>query len=233
MKKEKEKDNTLFVMLGLFGICAIVAIISFLIIPMPTDNTADTTIYYGTDYRKAVKDGDFEAAHEIVNELHEAYLQEERYDNEEDFNKAKNAYFNALGYVYENEIRLIVTQDANCGEKIAFLISEIPLDGDIPNQGICDQVTAIDAVRADHREGDPGLPWSRYIYSVQAVKKICDKTISLAISLKNEDLARAVAEQYKDDVEFTVECFKWTAEYSTKSKDAAIEKINAAFGKAK
>lgn len=195
------------------------------------------------DYRKAVKDGDFDTAHDVLDQLHEAYMQETKRYNNEDFDKAKNAYFEALNYVYENEVRVIASQDMNSGEKIAYLISEIPLDGETPVQGLCDYHKACDVLNGDFFL-DSGIEWYRYINSVQAVNRICDKTMNLAISQNNENLARAVINQYKDDIEISlgsgsgdvivdsirVDGNHGYVKYTTKSKDAAQEKVIKKFG---
>ena len=77
------------------------------------------TISYDGDYKKAVKEGDFEAAHDIIEKIHDEYvetlgkaLSEENEENEEIDNSLKiisKKYFAAIDYVYSNEISSILT----------------------------------------------------------------------------------------------------------------------------
>lgn len=96
------------------------------------------TIKYGGDYKKAVKEGDFETAHDIIEKIHDEYvetlgkaLSEENKEIDNSLKIISKKYFAAIDYVYSNEITAILTnEDDQAANKIVFLLSEIPIDGE-------------------------------------------------------------------------------------------------------
>lgn len=190
------------------------------------------------DYKAAVKDGNYEKAHEILSKLHEQYIeQNRRFCNEEEYGKVNNQYFSALDYIYGQEMREIIARDENCTDKIIFLLSEIPSDG-IASEGLIDYSEACLGTW-----GDEGVPLYRHLCYCDAINKLCDKVLNSALTLNNENLARAIVDQYKDNVEVTkgsgdgvwvdsirVDGNHGYVKYTTKSKDAALEKVIKKFG---
>lgn len=193
------------------------------------------------DYKAAVKDGNYEKAHEILGELHDLYLAQNDRDvfGIEEYDKVCNNYFSALDYVYGQEMREIIANDENCTDKIIFMLSEIPDDGSASPEGLIDYYEACLGTFTGH----DGLPLYRHLCYCDAINKLCDKVLNSALTLNNENLARAIVDQYKNNVEVTkgsrdgveVDSIKVDGnhgyvKYTTKSKDAALEKVIKKFG---
>lgn len=203
------------------------------------DNKEDSNENKMKDCRVAIQNNDFETAHQILDELHDSYLGEDY--NNSTFKTAKNLYFSALSSVYNAEIGMILSESTDdCSDKICYLISEIPLDGICPSSGLCRYYDGCDIARDSY--GDVSDSY-RYYQSCNAMNKICDKAINLAIRLNNKDVARAVVELYKDDINVTlgssdpivkvdgvqVDGNHAYIKFTTDSKDAARKKVNDAF----
>ena len=92
------------------------------------------------DYRDAIKALDFETARDIMNTYHERYLEELSKDgilNREERKKAEGMYYSAFDNIYKAEIQYLLSElnGDECKDKIAFLLEEIPVEGEKFPQG--------------------------------------------------------------------------------------------------
>ena len=92
------------------------------------------------DYKKAVKEGDFETAHNILESIHDDYVEAlgkacadvKKGQEIKKFKIIRKKYYAAIDYIYSHEITSILTsEDDQAADKVVFLLSEIPLDGTV------------------------------------------------------------------------------------------------------
>ena len=193
------------------------------------------------DYRDAIKALDFETARDIMNTYHERYLEELSKDaicNEEERKKAQGMYYSAFDHIYKAEIQYLLSElnGDECKDKIAFLLEEIPVEGEKFPQGLCDY-----SVAKRGSSGDEGLPFDAYIVWTQHFNRLCDTILSLAINRRNQDLAKMILLKYVDNVEVIigdrppvvvdgveVDCYHGYIKYTSVDRDAARKKYDEA-----
>lgn len=177
------------------------------------------TISFDGDYKKAVKEGDFETAHNILEKMHDDYVEalgkasadverEHEIANIANFKVVSKKYYAAIDYIYSHEITSILTNgDEQAADKIVFLLSEIPLDGD--DSGYYGEIDSPDYQ-------------SRIAYAnvCIAINKLCDKALTLAINRQNKEFAQNIIELYKPDS---------SGSDNYKSRDAAKQKLEEAI----
>ena len=164
------------------------------------------TIKYGGDYKKAVKDGNFEAAHNILESLHDDYVEAlgkacagvEGGLEIKKFKIIRKKYYAAIDYIYSHEITSILTSgDDQAADKVVFLLSEIPLDGNVEGN------------YAPWDSDDPGSQEEvAYKNICIVINKLCDKALTLAINRHNKEFAKNIIEHYKSEHEFFSKNFK-------------------------
>lgn len=170
---------------------------------------------------EAVNSGDFSKAHGLLAEL-KTIGPSDNYDR-------------SLSLVYQKEIQtLIASNDEDVSDKITFLMQEYPIEGGRP-EGL-------------DRSGDGGL----YHHSCIEYNKLCDKALTLALNRRNEQLARTIVNLYMENPhiikgsgheysarevkdESTGEIVKvdvnhYYIYYDYASRDAALKKVEIAFG---
>ena len=190
------------------------------------------------DYRDAIKALDFETARDIMNTYHERYLEVEelsKSENREERKKAERMYYSAFDHIYKAEIQYLLSElnGDECKDKIAFLLEEIPVEGEKFPQGLCSYFIAS---RGDF--GDDGLPFDAYIVWTQHFNRLCDTILSLAINRRNQDLAMMILLKYVDNVEVTlgsgvvdgveVDFQHGYIKYTSADRDAARKKYDEA-----
>ena len=188
------------------------------------------------DYRDAIKARDFETARDIMNTYHERYLEVEelsKSENREERKKAERMYYSAFDHIYKAEIQYLLSElnGDECKDKIAFLLEEIPVEGEKCPQGLCSYYTA-------YRDNDQGLPLDAYIVWTQHFNRLCDTILSLAINRRNQDLAMMILLKYVDNVEVTlgsgvvdgveVDFQHGYIKYTSADRDAARKKYDEA-----
>ena len=155
------------------------------------------------DYRDAIKALDFETARDIMNTYHERYIEElsKSYSHRKERKKAEGMYYSAFDHIYKAEIQYLLSElnGDECKDKIAYLLEEIPVEGEKFPQGLCSYFIAS---RGDF--GDDGLPFDAYIVWTQHFNRLCDNILSLAINRRNQDLATMILLKYVDTVEVTI-----------------------------
>ena len=152
------------------------------------------------DYKKAVKEGDFETAHNILDSIHDDYVEAlgkacaDMEDGQEikKFKIIRKKYYAAIDYIYSHEITSILTsEDDQAADKVVFLLSEIPLDGN---------------VRWSYAVPDSEYPYKKeevaYKNICIVINKLCDKALTLAINRHNKEFAKNIIDHYKSEYEF-------------------------------
>ena len=152
------------------------------------------------DYKKAVKKGDFETAHNILDSIHDDYVEAlgkacagvEGGLEIKKFKIIRKKYYAAIDYIYSHEITSILTSgDDQAADKVVFLLSEIPLDGNVEGN------------YAPWDSDDPGSQEEvAYKNICIVINKLCDKALTLAINRHNKEFAKNIIEYYKSEYEF-------------------------------
>lgn len=136
---------------------------------------------YGNNYKQAVKDGDFEAAHEIL---------ERCYSDD------------AMVYINFYEISSLLEEGGDgVVDKVIYILNEVPVKGEI-QKGICDYFYASEILNSRNAciyETEAATART-YISFCKKYNELCDKVINLAINRKNKQVAEAVLDFYKPDI---------------------------------
>ena len=193
------------------------------------------TIKYGGDYKKAVKEGDFETAHDIIEKIHDEYvetlgkaLSEENKEIDNSLKIISKKYFAAIDYVYSNEITAILTnEDDQAANKIVFLLSEIPIDGECKDGEIWIMSDAIEVIGIDERRFKNIGAYNDVCIEIN---KLCDKALTLAINRKNKEFAQNLIELYKHDIDTDIDDH---VKFVYKTRDAARQKLEDAIKEGK
>ena len=152
------------------------------------------------DYKKAVKEGDFETAHNILDSIHDDYVEAlgkacadvEGGQEIKNFKIIRKKYYAAIDYIYSHEITSILTSgDDQAADKVVFLLSEIPLDGHVDGG-----YAIFDSNWPDYQEE------VAYKNICIVINKLCDKALTLAINRHNKEFAKNIIEYYKSEYEF-------------------------------
>lgn len=179
--------------------------------------------YY--NYKEACKDGAFEDAHEKLEKIHET-LVSTSIESDDYLAKARE-YFSALEYIYKAEIQHIVTNldDEACKDKLTFLISEIPIDGQKPDESL----EISDLYFEENRyERAHVRPYKVYGYYATSHNNLLNHALTLAINRKYKKLAENILLLYIDDLEFKMRDENYHAHYSRSSYNAAKKKYDQA-----
>ena len=183
-------------------------------------NSSKSSLFSNSgDYKEAVKQGDFETSHEILEKLHDEVVAA-NYSYEK-----QNAYLDAMDYVYKKEIQTILLNDgAEAENKIVFLLSEIPIDGECPSRGSIDYYYDSD--------------FDVYCRFVASFNRLCDLALTLSLNRNNASFAQNVIDLYKEDVKIlpSATCVNGEnvdgnhkyALFTNQSKNAALKKYNNA-----
>ena len=170
------------------------------------------------DYKKAVKKGDFETAHNILDSIHDDYVEAlgkacagvEGGLEIKKFKIIRKKYYAAIDYIYSHEITSILTSgDDQAADKVVFLLSEIPLDGNVDGSWA---------------PFDSDSPYNQedvaYKNMCIVINKLCDKALTLAINRDNKDFAENIIELYKPDVDGRLYSYSSRAEAKKKYEEA-------------
>lgn len=180
------------------------------------------------NYKEACKDGAFEDAHEKLEKIHESLVSTNIMRS--DYLQEAREYFSALEYIYKAEIQHIVTSmdDEDCKDKLTFLLAEIPIDGQKPDESF--SVGSVFELEDDYSSDfDYIKPIKVYGYYVASYNKLLDYALTLAINRKHKKLAESILIQYIDDLDFVKGAdLYYRAVYSRSSYNAAKEKYDQA-----
>ena len=178
------------------------------------------------NYKEDCKDGAFEDAHEKLGEIHETFVSTSIHSD--DYLAKAREYFSALEYIYKAEIQYILTNmdDEACKDKLTFLLSEIPIDGQKPDESV---VILDDYFEEGNEwEEDHPKPYKVYGYYSTSYNNLLNHALILAINRKYKKLAENILLLYIDDLEFKIQGGFYHANYSRSSFNAAKEKYDQA-----
>lgn len=192
---------------------------------------------YYSNYKEACKDGAFEDAHEKLEKIHESFVSYSI--GWSDYLQEAREYFSALEYIYKAEIQYIVANldDEACKDKITFILTEIPIDGQKPDKSF--NIFYYDFEEGHGGEEDYPKPYKVYGYYVTSYNHLLDHALTLAINRKYKKLAESILLLYIDDLEFELRKVKkyhdmdfydsyYFAKYSRTSYKAAKDKYDRA-----
>ena len=169
------------------------------------------------DYKKAVKEGDFETAHNILDSIHDDYVEAlgkacadvvEGGLEIREFKIIRKKYYAAIDYIYSHEITSILTSgDDQAADKVVFLLSEIPLDGNVDG--------SYAPFDSDYHYEQEEVAYKNICI---VINKLCDKALTLAINRHNKEFAKNIIEHYKSEYEGEEESKNFRARDEAKKK---------------
>lgn len=191
-------------------------------------------------FQEAIKAGDYETAHDTLDTYHNEYLEKlaeasTNFWRIRDMKPLQIKYYQSLEKLYKAEIAFLVDEGGtDATSRIVFLLNEINMDGQQPDEGLIDYYATCDNL-------EDGQLLYAYKQSVETYNRICNTALSLAVKSKNEDLAREIVELYKQNIEITrgdepaikidgirVDGNHGYVKYIDRDKEAAQEKYNKA-----
>lgn len=178
-KKRKKNRKILFFISSIF---IAVMLILWWNIPLLKSNTDK----YNGSYQEAARAYDFEAAHRILDQLHNECLSDNLsfYEDEK-----KEKYDEAFDYVFNVEVKYLCAQgDEESMKRIKFLMSDIPVDGIAIPEGTRYIYSKVWEKKKSH---------DRYIKYATRINKKCDNLIDLAIANHNYSLVESILPFYK------------------------------------
>lgn len=205
----------------------IIVITPGLIIKYGISDIADAFGISHENYQNACRSGDFESAHEILNTLHNKYLKKygaAQLYNDENLCVAREKYYAALNFIFNQEIMILASDGREqASDKIAFLLTEIPVDGKARPNGDYYWHLVSDS-EPDGKEHATYCKW------VTNYNSLCSQAVDLAISQNNEYLAKKILTMYKQNVETTDsrDNAHYNVNRSWSDKDEAIAKCKEA-----
>ena len=182
------------------------------------------------DYRTAVQNGDYEAAHKIIKQLGMDFEEEraEQLAKGGDFgtdermsveSKAQT-YFEAIKDVYCSEVMYLMSDNnSEVDTKIIFILNELP------NLGIKYQEGKELHFRGYAEYQKECLNYFLYSESVRCNNTVCDKILSIAIAMKNDKMAKLALSQFKDECMTDEYVY---VRYNSNTKDEAQRKYHEA-----
>lgn len=124
-------------------------------------------------YREACRDGDFDAAHKLLDRM------KENAKDWEDENKVQEAE----DYIFNNEVNALVSQNSEeANTRIIYLLNEIPIEG----------IKLSIGTNASSSGSLYGKSCNRYNIKLNQI-------LELAISTGNQDIAQKILPLYKED----------------------------------
>lgn len=198
------------------------------------ESTKDSETTNYSSYQEAARAYDFEAAHKILDQIHEDYL------SHSDDDEKRGKYESAFDYIFNAEAMFLCSKgDEESLNRIIFLLSDIPLEG----VAISENQT-IGGVHGEKKEAH-----EKYIKYATRLNQKCNNLIDFSIAYRKFSLAEKILPFYKGvpdlinntvDVEKTSQhreknhvveffCVKQIMKYSYSDKENAIKKINKAI----
>ncbi len=192
-------------------------------------------------YKTACRELEFLKAHEVLDKIQDKCLSIERtYNNLEKVEIIESKYFQAVDYVYGQEIiYLLNSGESNVDQRISMLLSEFPLLGLCPKEGFYKEEENGSCIgKFDKEYYDINL----YLKSANSLNLACDKILDFAIENRNKKLASLVIKKYKSVPNIVcnvkeISKNEWTSayiyytyiEYDNTSLKEAQKRYNSAF----
>lgn len=141
---------------------------------------SETTNY--TSYQEAARAYDFEAAHKILDQIHEDYLSNSYSDDK------KEKYESAFDYIFNAEAMFLCSKgDEESLNRIIFLLSDIPIEG----VAISENQT-IEGVSGEKKEAH-----EKYVKYATRLNQKCNNLIDFSIAYRKISLAEKILPFYK------------------------------------
>lgn len=144
-------------------------------------------------YQEACTELDFEAAREYLNQNRQNYIRSDEERKEEEWK-----YYEAFDYIYKAEIQYILSEfdDEDCVDRITFLLTEIPIEGEKPRAGLCGYYeTDRDGWSSESKSLDAYIIWTEHY------NRLCNTILTLSINRNYPQLAKAILLHFVDNVE--------------------------------
>ena len=180
------------------------------------------------DYKQAVKENDFEAAHDFLEEIYDEFLEtwNDNYagmnynnDNRANIEAAATKYSQAATYVLSAEARYIIANfEKEAPERIGYLFNEIRIMGE----------------KSDHYAPGGVEEYQQecakvdcYMQTANCFNQLCDVILNLAILNHNKKLADLALSYYREKGKVT-DSWECTMEWYNDDKNAAQERYDKA-----
>lgn len=146
------------------------------------------------NYQDAIEAGDYEAAHEILDQMHTAIKEGNTFAWDNSVRSEYRKYLTAMENVYKREIKdLLINDPEGLARKIPIYLSDIPEDGNpTPAQNI------------DKTDDDIIEPLVTYMAWSQSYNNICKYALEQAVNIGNKELARKILSFFKHS--FDMKC---------------------------
>lgn len=150
----------------------------------------------GKDYREAVKNGDFEAAHKILDKMYDEFLDtyESNSVNPSSSDRAKvensaTRYAQAASYVLCAEARYLISENSDMAlDRLAYLFNEIRVMGEPANSYY---PAGVESKQVEC------IKYSCYNQTSIYNNQLCDVILNLAIQNDNKKLADLAISYYR------------------------------------
>lgn len=150
-----------------------------------------------TSYQQACRAGDFEAAHQFLDVLHDKYFESygeaREYDSYE-VRDVREKYHAALKAIFKQEMMFLASDGSEqASDKVVYLLTEIPEEGSAHPDGRYDWIK----IREDCEEAKDHTTYCKWVTNYNS---LCTQILDLAISQENQYLAKKVIKMYKQNV---------------------------------
>jgi hypothetical protein len=182
-------------------------------------------------YRDAVKNGDFEAAHEILDNMYDEFMDiyESNYPNPSSSDRAKveaaaTKYAQAASFVLCAEVRYLISENNDMAiDRIAYLFNEIRIMGEPASSYHPGGVAKLQ---------QECIKYTCYNQTSIYNNQLCDVVLNLAIQNDNKKLADLAISYYRPNGIIVEDILHGEGDvvWEYRDKDAALKKYIEHFG---
>lgn len=177
-------------------------------------NSSDINYKNPKAYMNAVKEQNFEQAHEVLDNLYADYLNE--YNKWKHASTEANRYWSAANYIYNAEMDYLLPQnDETANKRAVFTMVQMNAIGDEPISG-----------HTYSGYDDNMGRYKSYTEFADAYNKLALKIIELALFYENKDVANTVLKSMKKGYTLHEVDSQYTWTVNTTDIDRAKELIN-------
>lgn len=174
------------------------------------------------DYVAAIRDNDFELAHEILDDLYVDLIKSNS-NNSLNADKYSERYWAAADHIYKAEMNYLLSEnDPEANKRMIYTLANMNIVGDVVKDG-------------EHISYNQIHRCENYSTFTKRYNRICDEILKIAIFYKNKDMAEQIIKLYKQNNDFEHEWCGKTDKYiahitnSWSSRDAAKRKLQEAI----
>ena len=190
-----------------------------------------------TSYRTACSNGDFDAAREYIEKMKVQLTEAKAKDNYDLSSALRESIREAEDYVYNEEIQFLASlNEVQANNRLILILNMDAIEGFEAREGICLGKKVRKKYLDEYPNWLPDEVESFRLYKSWCGKhnSKCDKLLNIAISCGNENLAKKLIHQYKNDPELELKNEKKEekdyyyyvyAHYTSASLDAAKKNI--------